>query len=84
MEDPDHLYTCIFEDYVDNIPSRKTLIDHILVSSSLSNNRVVHAGVAHDIFMRHTSGMGRRRAFIDVLFCFVWFRFLVLVHFAPV
>jgi hypothetical protein len=57
MDDPDHLYTCIFEDYVDKIPSRKTLIDHILVSNALSNNRVLHAGVGHDIFMRYTNGI---------------------------
>jgi hypothetical protein len=52
----DHLYTCVFEDYVDNIPQRKTLLDHILVTPEVAK-MALQAGVSHDIFCRYSSGV---------------------------
>lgn len=39
-------YTAIFDDFIDQIPQRKVLIDHILVSPALAA-RVLKSGIAH-------------------------------------
>eukprot|EP00019_Armaparvus_languidus_P010427 CAMPEP_0168581918 /NCGR_PEP_ID=MMETSP0420-20121227/1686_1 /TAXON_ID=498008 /ORGANISM="Pessonella sp." /LENGTH=536 /DNA_ID=CAMNT_0008616333 /DNA_START=498 /DNA_END=2108 /DNA_ORIENTATION=- len=44
------MWSCIFDDYVDDIPGKKVLIDHICVSNALKD-RVLNAGIAHDIFL---------------------------------
>ena len=39
-------YTAIFDDYVDDIPNRRILLDHVLVSPALRND-ISASGVAH-------------------------------------
>mgnify|MGYP003644601660 CR=1 FL=1 len=53
--DPCDQWTCVFEDFVDNIPQRKVLLDHIFVSHSLSH-RVRGAMIAHELFARYSKG----------------------------
>jgi len=43
------LYTAIFDDFIDDIPERRILLDHIVVSPALSS-RIANAGIAHEEF----------------------------------
>lgn len=55
-------YTAIFDDFVENIPNKRILLDHILVSPTLSNN-IQNSGIAHDKFNAHidNNATGRQK-----------------------
>jgi exonuclease III len=42
----DQRYTAIFDDFIDDIPGRHLLLDHILISPALSS-RIEESGIAH-------------------------------------
>jgi len=47
-------WSCIFSDYVDKIPNRKVLLDHIFVSAKLEKF-VTHASIGHDIIAKYAA-----------------------------
>ncbi len=56
----DKRFTAIFDDFVDNIPNRKLLLDHFLVSPALAA-RVTHAAVAHEAYDAGTDDQAEGR-----------------------
>jgi len=47
----DKRYTAIFDDFIDEIPNRRILLDHILVSPALFLESIIaDSGIAHDAF----------------------------------
>lgn len=55
----DSVFTCEFDDYVDNIPNKRVLLDHVFVSKSLKGR--VRSCIAHDVFQKSLEGGGRDR-----------------------
>lgn len=53
-------YTAIFDDFIDDIPKRKILLDHVLVSPALSK-RIKNAGIAHKEFNSETDNKASGR-----------------------
>ena len=45
----DKRYTAIFDDFIDEIPNRKILLDHIIVSPALLS-KIQDSGIAHEAF----------------------------------
>ncbi len=56
----DKRFTAIFDDYVDNIPNRRLLLDHFLVSPALAP-RVTSAAIAHDEYDAGTDDQAEGR-----------------------
>jgi hypothetical protein len=61
------MWTCQFDDYVDDIPGKKVLIDHICVSNAMKD-RVTHAGIAHDVFLDACETGAVQYSFVDLSF----------------
>jgi hypothetical protein len=57
---PQELYTAIFDDFVDEIPNRRILLDHILVSPAL-RGRFSKPGIAHQEYDANTLPHGTER-----------------------
>ena len=62
----DKRFTAIFNDFVDDIPERPLLLDHILVSPALSS-KIQDSGIAHQEYEARTDGnaSGRQRHVSD-------------------
>jgi exonuclease III len=62
----DKRFTAIFNDFVDDIPERPLLLDHILVSPALSS-KIQDSGIAHQEYEAGTDGnaSGRQRHVSD-------------------
>ncbi|EDQ90319.1 uncharacterized protein MONBRDRAFT_32048 [Monosiga brevicollis MX1] len=58
---PASMYTAIFDDYVDGVPSKRVLIDHICVSRALFQT-TRRAGVAHELFEQFSDARLEGRA----------------------
>lgn len=52
-------WTCVFNDYVADIPGKKVLLDHICVSDAVWCT-MLRAGIGHEVFARHSSGHSRQ------------------------
>lgn len=64
---PEHQrYTAIFDDFIDNIPGRHLLLDHILVSPALSS-RIQDSAIAHQEYNAGTdnNASGRQKYVSD-------------------
>jgi exonuclease III len=64
---PEHQrYTAIFDDFIDDIPGRHLLLDHILISPALSS-RVKDSGIAHQEYDAGTdpNASGRQKYVSD-------------------
>jgi len=64
---PEHQrYTAIFDDFIDGIPGRHLLLDHILISPALSS-RIEDSGIAHQEYEAGTdnSTSGRQKYVSD-------------------
>jgi len=49
-----HRYTCVFDDFVDDVKEKKVLLDQIFISQSL-DKLIVQCGIAHDIFNKYSA-----------------------------
>lgn len=53
---PKFLFTAVFDDYIDKIKNKKVMLDHLLISHSL-DEFVDKCGIAHDLWIRHSSSI---------------------------
>lgn len=51
---PQDQYSCVFNDYVDDIPGKKVMLDHIFVSESLQKV-TIQATFAHELWDRYAA-----------------------------
>lgn len=56
----DTIFSCEFDDYVDNISCKKSLLDHVFVSRRLRDAKI-QATVAHDVFQASMLNGGKTR-----------------------
>jgi hypothetical protein len=56
--DDDDLWSIEFDDYIDDVPSKRVMLDHIFVSSAI-RCCVTNAFVAHATYEKHSSGRAR-------------------------
>jgi len=64
---PEHQrYTAIFDDFIDDIPGRHVLLNHILISPALSS-RIEDSGIAHQEYNAGTdnNASGRQKYVSD-------------------
>jgi len=54
------LYSCVFDDYVDKIMNKGSLVDHIFVSNNL-DSLCNYCGISHDLWIQHSSTVESNR-----------------------
>ena len=57
----DWQWSAVFDDYVDNVKSKRVLLDHICVSNELKRH-VATCGIAHDVFVNCAAEPGEYSA----------------------